>query len=448
MSTRGTTMRTPPRTPDLRTAYEDFLTTGRAPRGVRPLVVASWRRSARSGVDPDAPAAEVALDDARLGDHRRHHPLAAAMPVLRELLVTPLADEPIVVAVTDDAGRLLWVEGNHRVRDAVGRLGFVEGAVWREERVGTNAPGTALATRRPVQVLGAEHFTRPVQGLNCAAAPVHDLRTGRVLGVLDVTGGPAAGSAVAMSLVRASVAAVERELVVRAGVVGGAGLVGPHDVAPHLGADLAVAGGAVDAIGGRPVATLEVLGARDAVLVQTGPAVTERLRLTTRHAEILLLLARHPRGLGADELAVLLHPGDLSGVTVRAEVSRLRRVVGPLLADGAPYRLARPLRTDVGAVRLALAAGDVDGALATYAGPALPRSVAPGVEMLRAELAAEVRAAVLAAPDPGPLERWVSSDEGADDVEAWTRLAHLAPARSPLAVRARARVALLDAVLR
>jgi len=42
-------------------------------------------------------------------------------------------------------------------------VGFVE--VWREERVGTNAPGTALATRRPVQVPGTPVAARALARL-------------------------------------------------------------------------------------------------------------------------------------------------------------------------------------------------------------------------------------------------------------------------------------------
>ncbi|TGJ95588.1 phytochrome sensor protein, partial [Actinotalea fermentans ATCC 43279 = JCM 9966 = DSM 3133] len=143
----------------LSAAHEAFLSTGALPPGIRPLVAASWRRSARSGVDPDVPQPDVSMSDADLGTYRARHPLASAMPVVRDLLVAGLAGESAVVAMTDDSGRILWVEGSARVRDDVGRIGFVEGAVWREERVGTNAPGTALATGRPVQVLGAEHFT-------------------------------------------------------------------------------------------------------------------------------------------------------------------------------------------------------------------------------------------------------------------------------------------------
>ena len=40
-----------------------------------------------------------------------------------------------------------------------------------------------------MQVFAAEHFIRRVQPWTCAAAPVHDPRTGRVLGAIDITGG-------------------------------------------------------------------------------------------------------------------------------------------------------------------------------------------------------------------------------------------------------------------
>ncbi|WP_418277663.1 GAF domain-containing protein [Isoptericola jiangsuensis] len=396
----------------VRTAYDRFLVTGSAPTGLDPLVVASWRRSLRSGVDPEHVRTAAAMDAAALDEYRTSHPLADVMPMVRDLVVDGARDDGLVVAVSDDVGRLLWVEGDPRTRTVAERVGFLPGAVWRERDVGTNAPGTALATRRAVQVLGAEHFARPVQALNCAAAPIHG-PDGHIVGVLDVTGGRAAGSSVALSLVRAVVAGVERELV-------------------RLGTQ-ATAGPPVD------VRLLD----RPTVRTPRG----ER-RLTGRHAEILALLGEHPNGLSVEELAVLLHPGDLSAVTVRAEVSRLRRAAGPLVVGSRPYRLAPGVRTDVAVVRARLADGDVHGALTTYTGPLLPWSVAPGVERARTELAAEMRSAVLADGDPGALDAWTRTDDGAADHAAWSLLTRRTAPASPLGARARAHLAVLDADLR
>ena len=143
---------------------------------------------------------------------------------------------------------------------------------------------------------------------------------------------------------------------------------------------------------------------------------------------------------------MLLSEHELSDVTVRAEVSRLRRLVGPLLSESRPYRLTAPLRTDADMVHALLDTGDVDAALTAYPGPVLARSVAPGVERIRDELAADVRAAVLASPLPGVVSRWLASDAGADDWQAWERLAWLAPKGSPVHVRAVGRLDLLGTV--
>ncbi|MGN7704551.1 transcriptional regulator [Cellulosimicrobium sp. 22601] len=406
----------------VRAAYRSFLVDGVLPPGIHPVVADSWRRSVHSGVDPEGPRTGSGLAHGDLVAYRDAHPLASVMPVVRELVVDAAADDGLAVAVSDDAGRLLWVEGSRSLRDAVERVGFVEGSVWREERVGTNAPGTALAARRAVQVLGAEHFSRPVQAFSCTAVPIHEPGTGRVLGVLDVTGRQSAASGVVLSLVRATVLSLERELAQRAAAptTDGAGAVSapPHDGAPEL----------------------LVLGSSPVLRAPDGLGH----RLSLRHAEILALLAVHPRGLSADELAVLLHPGHLSDVTVRAEVSRLRRVAGPLLAGSRPYRLARPLRTDADDVRDLLAVGDVRGAIAAYRAPLLPRSGAPAVERLRAELAAELRTAAVSARDADVLDAWTRTDDGAEDHAAWTLLQGLADPGSPRWVRARAHLDLLD----
>ncbi|WP_278236723.1 GAF domain-containing protein [Isoptericola sp. AK164] len=399
----------------VRSAYDTFLDTGALPAGLDPLVAASWRRSRSCGVDPDTPRVTLGLAADELEAYRAAHPLAALMPAVRDLVGEAARDDGLVVAVSDDTGRLLWVEGDTRTRGTAESVGFVAGAVWREEDVGTNAPGTALATRRPVQVLGAEHFSRPVQRLNCAAAPIQG-PDGRVLGVLDVTGGRAAGSHVALSLVRATVASLERELAARDGAArAAAGGVGP---------------------------TVRLLGS------PAWQAADGEHRLSGRHAEILALLGEHPRGLTAEELAVLLHPGELSEVTVRAEISRLRRAAGSLVTGSRPYQLAPGVRRDVDVVRERLAAGDVAAAVAAYTGPLLPRSFAPGVERIRVELSAELRSAVLGTADPAVLDAWTRTDDGADDVEAWRALVARSEPGGPRWARARAHLAVVDAALR
>lgn len=397
------------RTGQVRRAHEEFLTEGAVGGLVRNVVADSWRRCAGAAVEPES-VARVDLADADLAAYRAAHPLARVMPVFRELLGTVADDGAHLLSVCDETGRMLWVEGHAQVQRHAERMNFVPGARWSERSVGTNAPGTALAVDHAVQIFTAEHYCRPVQAWTCAAAPVHDPRTGRLIGAVDITGGDHLASPQSLALVQATARAAEAYL-----------------------AELTAEAETPEA--GVPV--LNALG-RDEALLATGHGAP--LRLGPRHSEIMLLLAAHPEGLTGDRLALELY-GEraVTPVTLRAELSRLRSLLGPLLASR-PYRLRQRPCTDHAAVGDALAAGDLPAALALYRGPLLPLSEAPGVVRLRRQLEDRLRHALLAGGDPALLEEWVRTPWGEDDLELWEALLRGRPARDPLQVTFGSRV--------
>jgi hypothetical protein len=393
----------------LRRAHETFTEAGTVPRPVRAVVADSWRRSARAGVGPDG-TADVELTDADLGSYRSEHPLARVMPLFRELMGTFAVDGEHLLAVCDAHGRLLWVEGHAATRRQAGRMNFVPGARWAENAVGTNAPGTAVALDRPVQVFAAEHFIRRVQPWTCAAAPVHDPRTGRVLGAVDITGGNGLAHPHSLGFVQAVARAAEAQLA----------LLAPA----RPGAD---------------TPRLSVLGRDEARLV----TADRGLRLSRRHSEIVLLLARHPEGLTGDELMCALYEDEsVTPVTLRAELARLRGILGPGLLASRPYRLTVACESDLAVVERRLATGAVTAAATAFAGPPLPGSQAPAVVRLRRRLTEGLRAALIACGDPDLLSDWAHAPWGEDDVDVWRALATV----RPTAV-ARTRLASLEAEL-
>ncbi|MEU2421389.1 GAF domain-containing protein [Streptomyces sp. NPDC007851] len=378
----------------LRRAHETFTTVGTVPHPVRSVVAESWRRSARAGVGPDG-AAHVELMDGDLGTYRAEHPLARVMPLFRELMGTFAADGEHLLAVCDADGRLLWVEGHPATRRRADLMNFVPGARWSEAAVGTNAPGTAVAVDRPVQVFAAEHFIRRVQPWTCAAAPVHDPRTGRVLGAVDITGGDRLAHPHSLGFVQAVARAAEAQLA----------LLDPPAPAAEAPA-------------------LTGLGRDEAELRLDG----RRLRLGRRHSELLVLLSRHPEGLTGDELLCALYEDEsVTPVTLRAELARLRRLLGPGLLASRPYRLTAPVESDAAVVERRLETGAVTAALAAYPGPLLPGSQAPAVVRLRQRLADALRSALIARRDPDLLAQWAHAPWGEQDVEVWRALAALRP---------------------
>lgn len=383
----------------------------------RTEIAASWRRVAATGLDPGAGAEIPPLVELELERRRAASGLADLVPRLAESLA-PVVDAGQLVVVADAEGRVLWRLGSSAVRRMADGLGFVGGSAWTEANVGTNAIGTALVLGTAVHVQGPEHFVESHTRWGCAAAPLVDPWTGRTLGVLDVSGPSRGMHPAELALVQLAAQMTSSELVARhradldrlraraapllAGLSGDALAI---DHAGHLAAAIGSRSPDRVALPDRLVAGrvwLPTLGHATAEPLDGGwllrlegderaePSTSSlvleldgdpRLRVTgssgswsrslsPRHAEILLsLLTSGPEGRTATQLSEDLFADPGRTVTVRAEMSRLRRLAGSLLLS-APYRLAPGLATEV--------RGDRSSAM--------PRSSAPVVRRWRADV--------------------------------------------------------------
>lgn len=405
--------------------------------GLRKLIRESWQRSARLKANPDNPEAPLALDTDELEEYRRQHPLASIMPVIHKLLVQPSHDSGLLVAVGDEVGRLLWVEGDPGLQRRAEGMMFVPGADWSEATVGTSAPGTALALGRGIQISGAEHYQRSVHPWSCTAVPFHDPDSGALLGVVDITGTATAVAPHTLSLVEATVAAAQAQLRVERLQLAATLASRParrrtNSSAARSGsarAGGAGAGGAKESSLYRN--SLQLLGRDQALLSIEGKTVA----LSARHSEILALLSTHPDGLSAEELGVLLYPGDGSTMTLRAEMVRLRKILQQLnpaaVPESRPYKLSMDLVPDSGQVLSCLQRGAHRIALEIYRGAVLPRSEAPGIIDLRDRVSSLMREAVLTDGSAETLLKYAALPEARDDVGVRLAALKLLPARSP-----------------
>ncbi|MFI6931004.1 GAF domain-containing protein [Streptomyces sp. NPDC050287] len=390
----------------------------RAPVAPRPVIEQSWGRMLRGGVDPEHGSRSGLLSREEVQRRRETTALRHVLPVLREGLVSVADVAHHIMAVADEEGRVLWREGSAPVLRRADGLGFELGADWREEVVGTNGVGTAAVVRRPVQVFASEHFVRAHATWTCAGAPITDPRDGRLLGVVDVSGPletmhPAtlawvdSVAKLAESRLRElHVAALERLRAVAAPVLAGLGgravvvdrdgwtaaVTGmpytnriPLPKSPSAGrrwlpslglcALEPLAGGWLVRVAEEPVPggttriVLDLTQPRRWSVTVSGGAGSWSHELTPRHAELLYLLARHRTGRSAAGLAEEVFGDPARTVTVRAEMSRIRRYLGGLL-EHRPYRFGEDTEVEV-----LLPAETVD---------LLPHSTAPAVRAARA----------------------------------------------------------------
>jgi hypothetical protein len=276
-----------------------------------------------------------------------------------------------------------------------------------------------------LQVFAREHYASNVAAWSCTAAPIHDPLTGKVLGALDITGRDEVAAPAVLGLVRAAVAAAETELRIRA-------MFQPATTSRPSPKRTPVTTPIRSTI--TVPQLLSVLG-RDRAVLTTVSAADPGNELSVRHSELLFLLAQHPEGYTADQLAIALHERDVPAVTVRAELSRLRSLLPDLALSGRPYRISSAMRTDVAAVRALLANGDVASAVKAYPGPILPSSESPEVQAERDLLHREIRSAVLRSTDSTTVLAFANGPTSRDDILVWRHAVGLAdPATRPVLI--------------
>ncbi|OQR59435.1 diguanylate cyclase [Streptomyces maremycinicus] len=364
----------------------------------RPVIEQSWDRMLRSGVDPehDFRAGLLSADEVRR--RREESPLREVLPVLREGLLSVADVAHHIMVVADPEGRVLWREGCGPVLRKADGLGFELGADWGEAVVGTNGVGTPAVVRRPVQVFAAEHFVRSHAAWTCAGAPITDPRDGRLIGVVDVSGPletmhPATLAWVdsvaklaesrlrerhlgSLERLRAVAAPVLARLGGRAAVVDGDGWTAAVTGMPYasrialpkspspgrrwlpalgLCSIEPLAGGwlvrSVDESAeplppGATRIVLDLTRSRRWSVKVSGGAGSWSHELSPRHAELLYLLAAERGGRSAAGLAEDMFGDAGRTVTVRAEMSRVRRYLGGLL-DHRPYRFCEDAEVEV-----------------------------------------------------------------------------------------------------
>jgi len=123
---------------------------------------------------------------------------------------------------------------------------------------------------------------------------------------------------------------------------------------------------------------LEVLGRQRARITVAGQLTT----LSPRHSEIAVLLMLEPAGLSAKQLGQELHGPGSNPITVRAEVSRLRQLLGDALVSN-PYRFEADLDSDWGLVQRLIERGDLAAAAEHHRGPLLVGSGIPAIVAAR-----------------------------------------------------------------
>jgi len=181
-------------------------------RLVRAAVADSWQRCLDLHVDPqqDQFASDVPNNFLEERFYQKQQLIRIARPFMIDLHRFFSGSE-FQVVLTDEDGLLLEVIGDHQIVSRTREVHLCPGANWSESAMGTNAIGTALVERAPVQIYAWEHFCARNQFLTCSAAPICDA-DGKVIGCIDISGDHRQANPHTMAMVVAAVRAIEYQL--------------------------------------------------------------------------------------------------------------------------------------------------------------------------------------------------------------------------------------------
>lgn len=180
-------------------------------RQLRTEVANSWERCRNLKVDPFMET-DGAVNQLELRERlfRKQHLVKIARPFM-DSLYNFVKGSGFQVVLTDEQGFLLEVLGDNEIVSRTKEVHLCPGGDWSESAKGTNAIGTAIVEKRPVQIYAWEHYCQSNHFLTCSASPIYDPE-GEMVGILDISGDYRVANAHTLGMVVAAVNAIENQL--------------------------------------------------------------------------------------------------------------------------------------------------------------------------------------------------------------------------------------------
>ncbi len=181
----------PEKTKELLTFWEFFVSNKQneiVPRKIRTNILASWKRCQETGINPQQLQAKPALNHSELSGVLMESELYyTARPIMDDLFYK-MKGTGYLAALSDQNGRLIYLKGDSDIISEAEKMNFAAGMDWSEQAAGTNAIGTSIVTKNPIQIFSAEHFCQGCHPWTCSSAPITHPFTKEIIGAVDFTG--------------------------------------------------------------------------------------------------------------------------------------------------------------------------------------------------------------------------------------------------------------------
>ncbi len=136
--------------------------------------------------------------------------ILSALPIMNKVYEFVKGSNFFLI-LTDKDGCILNVIGDEDILSEAFSFKMIPGAYMDESSIGTNAMGTCLVEKMPIQISGKEHFVEAYHRWTCSSSPIMDTE-GHIIGTLDLTGYSEYVHLHTLGMVVAAAKAIENEL--------------------------------------------------------------------------------------------------------------------------------------------------------------------------------------------------------------------------------------------
>ncbi|MBU1544946.1 MAG: sigma-54-dependent Fis family transcriptional regulator [Proteobacteria bacterium] len=175
----------------------------------------AWNRCRALGINPLKIPEKKILTGTRFAAllNRNSEFIEVSRPFLKNLYHF-LRDSNFNVVLFDKEGYLLEILGDHDLADEIRYIGGVVGALWDESSAGHNTIGAILEEKKPIQIVGSQHYIKAYHCETGAGAPIFS-PDGELLGGISLSARNPRFSPHTLGMAVAAAYAVENELLTR-----------------------------------------------------------------------------------------------------------------------------------------------------------------------------------------------------------------------------------------
>lgn len=181
---------------------------------IRPVIYESWIRSRKYKVNPFEKKTDI-LSPAKISAlSKSNSRLIKTVRPYMERLYSIVEGSGYFLLLSDKDGYVLDLVGDENIIEQAKESLLVVGANRSETVAGTNAIGTCLAIRAPIQTWNGEHYVISHRHYSCSSGPIFD-EAGNLLGCLNITGSDTEIHTHTLGMVLSAVDGITKELKIR-----------------------------------------------------------------------------------------------------------------------------------------------------------------------------------------------------------------------------------------